>query len=219
MKTKIWTFSTWLWLLSLAVLVAIYGAWLIYPLEIDWLKLSLQVTITKDELLKNFNILMTYLTNPLSHRLVMPDFHSSASGLKHFHDVKHLFHLAQAVFVILLYPSWCFLKNSRAEKSLFLHQRAFTLAAILPIIIAVAGLLIGFDQFFTLFHEALFPGDSSWLFNPATDPIIWILPEEYFMHCFIIFFVAYEAMMLSLVAIARKQLNHHLKNNERKDEK
>lgn len=219
MKTKSWTFSTWLWLLSLAVLVAIYGAWLIYPLEIDWLKLSLQVTITKDELLKNFNILMTYLTNPLSHRLVMPDFHSSASGLKHFHDVKHLFHLAQAVFVILLYPSWCFLKNSRAEKSLFLHQRAFTLAAILPIIIAVAGLLIGFDQFFTLFHEALFPGDSSWLFNPATDPVIWVLPEEYFMHCFIILFVAYEAMMLSLVAIARKQLNHHLKNNERKDEK
>ena len=53
MKTKSWTFGTWMWLLSLAVLVAIYGAWLIYPLEIDWLKLSLQVTITKDELLKN----------------------------------------------------------------------------------------------------------------------------------------------------------------------
>ena len=52
-----------------------------------------------------------------------------------------------------------------------------------------------------------------------TDPIIWVLPEEYFVHCFIIFFVAYEVMMLSLVAIARKQLNHHLKNNERKDEK
>lgn len=219
MKTKIWTFSTWLWLLSLAVLVAIYGAWLIYPLEIDWLKLSLQVTITKDELLKNFNILMTYLTNPLSHTLAMPDFPSSASGLKHFGDVKYLFHLAQAVFTLLAYPSWRFLKNSRAKKSLFLHQRAFTLAAILPIVIAVAGLLIGFDQFFTLFHEALFPGDSSWLFNPATDPVIWVLPEEYFMHCFIIFFVAYEVMMLSLVAIARKQLNHRLKNNERKDEK
>ena len=112
-----------------------------------------------------------------------------------------------------------FEKIAELKSHFFLHQRAFTLAAILPIIIAVAGLLIGFDQFFTLFHEALFPGDSSWLFNPATDPIIWILPEEYFMHCFIIFFVAYEVMMLSLVAIARKQLNHHLKNNERKDEK
>lgn len=210
MKNKLWTFGTWLWLLSLAVLVAIYGAWLIYPLEVDWLKLTLQVTITKADLLKNFNVLMTYLTNPLSHTLAMPDFPSSASGLKHFGDVKHLFHLAQAVFILLAYPSWYFLKNSRAEKSLFLHQRAFTLAAILPIVIAVVGLLIGFDQFFTLFHEMLFPGDSSWLFNPATDPIIWVLPEEYFMHCFIIFFVTYEALMLSLLVIARKQLAERL---------
>ncbi|MGF1372768.1 TIGR01906 family membrane protein [Streptococcus infantarius] len=210
MKNKLWTFGTWLWLLSLAVLVDIYGAWLIYPLEVDWLKLTLQVTITKADLLKNFNVLMTYLTNPLSHTLAMPDFPSSASGLKHFGDVKHLFHLAQAVFILLAYPSWHFLKNSRAEKSLFLHQRAFTLAAILPIVIAVIGLLIGFDQFFTLFHEMLFPGDSSWLFNPATDPIIWVLPEEYFMHCFIIFFVTYEALMLSLLVIARKQLAERL---------
>ena len=210
MKNKLWTFGTWLWLLSLAVLVAIYGAWLIYPLEVDWLKLTLQVTITKADLLKNFNVLMTYLTNPLSHTLAMSDFPSSASGLKHFGDVKHLFHLAQAVFILLAYPSWHFLKNSKAEKSLFLHQRAFTLAAILPIVIAVVGLLIGFDQFFTLFHEMLFPGDSSWLFNPATDPIIWVLPEEYFMHCFIIFFVTYEALMLSLLVIARKQLAERL---------
>ena len=123
MKNKLWTFGTWLWLLSLAVLVAIYGAWLIYPLEVDWLKLTLQVTITKADLLKNFNVLMTYLTNPLSHTLAMPDFPSSASGLKHFGDVKHLFHLAQAVFILLSYPSWLFRKNSRADKSLFLHQK------------------------------------------------------------------------------------------------
>ncbi|MFZ2762214.1 MAG: TIGR01906 family membrane protein [Streptococcus infantarius] len=210
MKNKLWTFGTWLWLLSLAVLVAIYGAWLIYPLEVDWLKLTLQVTITKADLLKNFNVLMTYLTNPLSHTLAMSDFPSSASGLKHFGDVKYLFHLAQAVFILLAYPSWLFWKNSRADKSLFLHQKAFAFAAILPILIAVVGILIGFDQFFTLFHEMLFPGDSSWLFNPATDPIIWVLPEEYFMHCFIIFFVTYEALMLSLLVIARKQLAERL---------
>ena len=210
MKNKLWTFGTWLWLLSLAVLVAIYGAWLIYPLEVDWLKLTLQVTITKADLLKNFNVLMTYLTNPLSHTLAMSDFPSSASGLKHFGDVKHLFHLAQAVFILLAYPSWLFWKNSRADKSLFLYQKTFAFAAILPILIAVVGILIGFDQFFTLFHEMLFPGDSSWLFNPATDPIIWVLPEEYFMHCFIIFFVTYEALMLSLLVIARKQLAERL---------
>ena len=122
MKNKLWTFSTWLWLLALAVLVAIYGAWLIYPLEVDWLKLTLQVTITKDDLLKNFNILMTYLTNPLSHTLSMPDFPSSIDGLKHFRDVKHFISLSASCFL------WCccirlgvFGKISRARKITFFY--------------------------------------------------------------------------------------------------
>ena len=95
------------------------------------------------------------------------------------------------------------------------HQRAFTLAAILPVLIAIAGLLIGFDQFFTLFHEALFPGDSSWLFNPATDPIIWVLPEEFFLHGFIIFFVTYEVIMIGLLVIARRQLAKRLQYQQK----
>lgn len=211
MKNKIWTFATWLWLLSVAILITIYGAWLLYPFEVDWLHLTLQVTFPKADLLDNFNVLMTYLTSPFSHTLSMPDFPSSAAGLKHFQDVKHLFHLTQAIFVVLLYLSWCFLKNGIVNKTLFLHQRAFVWAAFLPVLIAVAGVLIGFEQFFTLFHEVLFPGDSTWLFNPATDPIIWVLPETFFLHCFILFFVAYEVLMLGLLLISRRQFTQRLK--------
>lgn len=151
---------------------------------------------------------MTYLTNPLSHTLAMPDFSSSASGLKHFGDVKHLFHLAQAVFILLAYPSWLFGKIAELTNP-FSTSKTFAFAAILPILIAVVGILIGFDQFLPFFMKCYFQ-DSSWLFNPATDPIIWVLPEEYFMHCFIIFFVTYEALMLSLLVIARKQLAERL---------
>ena len=78
-------------------------------------------------------------------------------------------------------------------------------------LIAVAGVLIGFEQFFTLFHEVLFPGDSTWLFNPATDPIIWVLPETFFLHCFILFFMAYEVLMLGLLLISRRQFTQRLK--------
>lgn len=214
MKNRLWTFTTWLWLLSLAILVTIYLAWLIYPLEISYLVLEKVVYLTKKTILSNFNILMDYLTNPFSHRLSMPAFHSSKSGLKHFRDVKHLFHLAQAVFVILLFPTWRFLKNSRAEKSLFLHQRAFVLAALAPIFIGLAALLTGFDTFFTLFHQLLFPGDSSWLFNPATDPIIWVLPEEFFLHCFLLFFAIYEILMLTLVFKGKSDLKQRLQAKE-----
>ena len=53
-------------------------------------------------------------------------------------------------------------------------------------------MLIGFDQFFTLFHQVLFVGDATWLFDPYKDPIILALPEDYFLHAFLIFFVLYE---------------------------
>lgn len=206
MKDKLWMLLTWLWLLALAVTLTIYGAWLIYPLEVDWLHLLTQVTISKHQLLENFNILMTYLTNPFKTVLSMPDFASSESGLKHFSDVKHLFQFAQAVVIVLLAPSYLFLKRHHKERSLFMYQRAFIIASLIPIMIAIVGFLIGFDNFFTLFHECLFPGDSSWLFNPYTDPIIWVLPEEYFLHCFILFFALYECFMLALIVTGRMQL-------------
>ena len=71
-------------------------------------------------------------------------------------------------------------------------------------LIAVAGVLIGFEQFFTLFHEVLFPGDSTWLFNPATDPIIWVLPETFFFFFFILFFVAYALLFLCMLLFSRR---------------
>ena len=86
--------------------------------------------------------------------------------------------------------------------------------AILPVLIGVVGVFLGFDEFFTLFHEALFPGDSSWLFNPILDPIINVLPEEYFLQCFVIFFIIYEGIMVSLTWLAHKQLTMYLKNKE-----
>lgn len=204
MKSNIYAYLTVAWLLALAVLGTIYGAWLLYPLEVDWLRLTDQVTISKEQLLQNFHILMVYLTSPFSWVLDMPDFPSSASGLKHFADVKNLFHLAQLVALLTLYPALHFFgKNSRA-KTLWLHQKIFLGAALIPVGIGIMGMLIGFENFFIIFHQVLFPGDSSWLFNPATDPIICVLPESFFLHCFILFLVLYEALMLTAVLCSKK---------------
>ena len=32
------------------------------------------------------------------------------------------------------------------------------------------------------FHKLFFDNDD-WIFNPRTDPVIKILPDEFFMHC------------------------------------
>ena len=60
-----------------------------------------------------------------------------------------------------------------------------------------------------------FPSSESGLKHfPILDPIINVLPEEYFLQCFVIFFIIYEGLMVSLTWLAHKQLTMYLKNKE-----
>jgi integral membrane protein (TIGR01906 family) len=49
---------------------------------------------------------------------------------------------------------------------------------------AICGILIAlnWEQAFITFHHIFFRNDY-WLFDPATDPIIVILPDAFFLHC------------------------------------
>lgn len=206
MKNRLHTLSSWFWLLSLAILATIYTAWLIYPMEIRELNLTSYISLSKQEILEDYNILLNYLTNPFVGKLDMPHFPSSSDGLKHFQDVKFLFHLAQAVFLVLLMPALSFFCQNIKRKSIFVYENFFVFAALTPILIGLMGLLLGFDTFFTLFHQVLFPGATNWLFDPATDPIILVLPETFFLHCFVIFFVFYEVLIWGIVVLGKHEL-------------
>ncbi|MBZ4292101.1 TIGR01906 family membrane protein, partial [Streptococcus pneumoniae] len=70
---------------------------------------------------------------------------------------------------------------------LSLYRKSLLALVVLPVMIGLGGVLIGFDQFFTLFHQILFVGDDTWLFDPAKDPVIMILPETFFLHAFLLF--------------------------------
>lgn len=205
MKEKLQMLSTFIWVLSLSVLLTIYLAWLFYPIEVDLLKITKVVFMTKKSILYNFNGLMDYLTNPLVKSLKFASFTASKAGLAHFADVKGLFHLAQALFILSSLPALPFLSKNIKAKTLGLYRRYLGLAIILPLAVAIMALLIGFDNFFVLFHHILFAGKDNWSFDPLTDPVIWILPETFFMHCFILFFVLYEAIFIGLFGISRRR--------------
>jgi len=192
MREKLQLGILWFWLLGLSVLVTIYLAWVFFPTEVDVLNISKAIFMSKHSIIYNFNGLMDYLTNPLTHKLVFASFRTSKEGLAHFKDVKMLFHFCQLVVLILAFPAIRFLISSLKNKSIIFYQNFFRMAFLLPLLIALLALMIGFDNFFTLFHQVLFPGKSNWSFNPSTDPIIWILPEDFFMHCFVGFLGIYE---------------------------
>ena len=204
MRDKVRFSASVLCLLATAIMLTIYLAWLLYPIEISYFNLPGKVYLKSETIQYNFNILMNYLTNPFSQKLAMPDFRSSAAGLYHFQAVKYLFHLAQVVFVLTL-PAFIFFIQKVVKKGfLALYQRNLLILSLLPFIMICLAGLIGFNSFFTLFHQVLFVGDSTWMFDPAKDPVIWILPEEFFMHAFILFALLYEGIFSTLYYLSRK---------------
>ena len=206
MKTKFTFVGSLLFLLSLAILLTIYLSWLVYPLEISWLNLTSRVHVLPQTIQHNFNVLMDYLTNPLSQVLAMPDFPSSESGLHHFAVVKGLFHLTQGVAIVTLPIFYLFWKQVIQKGFLSLYRRGLLIMLSLPLVLGLVGVFIGFEQFFTLFHQILFVGDDTWLFDPAKDPVILILPEDFFLHCFILFFVTYEILFGLFYFKSRRRL-------------
>ena len=206
MKTKLTFGASLLFLLSLAILATIYLAWILYPFEISWLNLTNRVHLKSDIIQYNFHILMDYLTNPFNPVLEMPDFPSSESGLHHFVVVKGLFHLAQGVAIVTLPIFYLFWKQVIQKGFLSLYRRGLLIMLSLPLVLGLVGVFIGFEQFFTLFHQILFVGDDTWLFDPAKDPVILILPEDFFLHCFILFFVTYEILFGLFYFKSRRRL-------------
>lgn len=191
-------------ILSAAILLTIALAWAIYPLEIQWLEIQSRTGFSASVIMKNMNVLMNYLTNPFQWVLKMPQFPSSKNGLHHFEAVKYLFHLVTVVFLVTLPGFIQFLRTVVKKGYLALYRGLFFWMMLLPVLFAVMAVIIGFDQFFTLFHQVLFAGDNTWLFDPRVDSIILALPEDYFMHAFLIFFVLYEGICVSFYLLSRR---------------
>lgn len=204
MKRRILLISFILCLISFAIIVPIYSKWL-FLIEIDKYQLDQLTGLSKTTISHNYDVLMHYLLNPFQAKLSMPNFVSSKSGLKHFRDVKILFQLVQAIFWVTIIPSICFIRNLVRKKQLWQLMNPMRILMIVPIVLAFL-MSLGFETFFIKFHEIFF-NDSTWLFDPTTDPIILVLPEQYFMHCFILGFVLLECLAVFFYFWGKRSLS------------
>ena len=188
-----------LWIIAISVSATVLLSVPLFYLDIGWEHLTDVSGFDFQTLAHNYNVLMAYELNPFIAHLRMPDFPDSASALKHFAEVRQLFTLVNLLSLILLPTFILFVK----ERIYVLYQRGIRLAMLIPVLLALIAASIGFDNFFILFHEVLFR-DNTWLFDPLTDPIINVLTDNFFMLCFIIFAVIYEALFASLLILGRK---------------
>lgn len=115
----------------------------------------------------------------------------SAEGMAHFADCARLFRLdllvlAGSALALLL----CALLRRRGLCPARPLGRGFTFwsGSILGFSFLSVALLAATDFYraFVVFHRLFFPGKDNWLFDPATDEIILILPQVFFRNCAIL---------------------------------
>ena len=96
-------------------------------------------------------------------------------------EVKRIFVGIEYLCVITLILSYFLIKRKIRSRNIDFLRSASIITVLLPVIV---GILCAFnwDAAFTLFHEIMFRNDY-WIFDEATDPVIMILPDAFFLHC------------------------------------
>ena len=119
----------------------------------------------------------------------------SESGRAHFADVRVLFQLDLVIFVlsavILAVLALAAQRRRLAPARLLGRGPGFWAAVGLAAVFLVVGALAAanFQRAFVVFHTLFFPGKTNWIFDWRTDPIILLLPEDFFRNCAILILV------------------------------
>ncbi|AKP02287.1 TIGR01906 family membrane protein [Companilactobacillus pabuli] len=185
-KDLFYTIALAFFILTAAITITIFASYLLFAFDIKHYYLEQAVSMKYSTIMKNYAQMMDYLINPFNWHFQLSDFTSSASGRLHFEDCKKLFLLNFGVFI----GSGLIVAKFRKIRARF--NKMFLWIGIVGIVVAIL-MLLNFDEFFVIFHEVLFR-NSDWLFDPDKDPVINILPEEFFTQCFILFFILFEGL-------------------------
>ena len=116
----------------------------------------------------------------------------SQSGRDHFADVRVLFLLDLAVLALsaALLLLWFLLgrRMGLVPRPLLGRGPGFWGAAGLGGAFLIIGGLaaLDFNRAFVIFHTLFFPGKDNWIFDWRTDPVILILPQNFFRNCAIL---------------------------------
>jgi integral membrane protein (TIGR01906 family) len=150
-------------------------------MDINVLNIEESSGLNKNELMANYDYLITYLTKNKTEEFNLPTLPSSDNGKTHFKEVKAIFDKLKIILAFSILISIIgIILNRRYKKIGYLLTSSIVLL-VLPIVLLIP-FLINFDKSFTAFHEIFFNNDY-WLFDIKFDPIITILPQDFFFHC------------------------------------
>lgn len=163
----------------------------LYYLDIHALHLTERTGYTEQEIRENYDVLIDCYLSFGDGPLEFPTLAMSESGRIHFEEVKAIFNQFKYMALIGTVLSVAGILWMRRKQQYGYLKWTSLLSAVLPTVIGIA-VALNWDWAFLTFHELAFNNDY-WLFDPATDPVINILPDAYFLHC--------AVMILALVIL------------------
>ena len=153
-----------------------------YVADIGALSIPEATGLSREVILANYNAVMEFLSPFSGGEFFLPDLVWSESGAFHFEECKIIFnglYLLGAAAAVLMLAFFLFLRRKVRLPLVLSVSGCTTIALPLAVCAAVA---VDFSKAFVLFHKIFFDNDM-WLFDPRLDPVINILPAEFFMHC------------------------------------
>lgn len=207
--------------------VAIYGdsQYRFYEREYKKYQVADSLNMTMDNIMDVTDQMMAYLIGNKAELSVITDVDGEIQDFFneqdrfHMEEVKELFLgglkirniMLVAVLLILI-----LLAARKADMIKLLPRAYFVTLGITGVITIVLGGLFAsdFDKYFRIFHEIFFDNDQ-WMFDPATDYMIRMLPEGFF-YDFVFriggFFVGSLAVLGGVSAVCIFMEKHKKKN-------
>ncbi|WP_096635771.1 TIGR01906 family membrane protein [Clostridium cochlearium] len=179
----------------------------LYYFDIEYLNIEKVSGFTKDEIVKNYDYVINYLLNPKTQEFKLPSIPYSKYGQIHFNDVKRIFVSIDILLIITGFLSGLGLFINLKNNNLYFLKRTSSILILLPVVL-ITAFMINFDTTFTIFHKIFFRNDY-WIFDPELDPIIKILPQEFFYHSALLIV---SLIIISIIVL--RTLYNKLKNKE-----
>lgn len=143
-----------------------------------------QLKISKENLQSDYWQIIKYLQLPWIEQLRLTYLPITKHALIHFREVKSLILVDELVAIISGLSLPILLLKVKQQNQLWRLILPFKLMIVVLIVVGFMG-MTDFTNAFIQFHHLVF-NNMNWVFNPKNDPVILLMPEQFFEVLFIL---------------------------------
>lgn len=178
----------------------------LYYFDIKHLNIPILSGMSEEEIKLNYDYLIKYNTSYRDYEFNMPTIKSSIQGKIHFEEVRDVFKVLNKINIISGVISVLGIYIVLKKKEIKIIKYAGIISILIPIFLLIP-ITIQFEKSFEIFHRLIFNNDY-WIFDPSKDPVINMLPAEFFLHCGVVILTGiliFSSIILTIYKILKNK--------------